>query len=861
MPVKYVVEKKRKVGEARAPESRYVEVALSVPGLKSLTYRVDDAFVERVMPGLRVLVPLGKRKVTGYVVDTLRESPPAGVAFSSIKPVLEVLDDEPLLTPEILRLTKWMAEYYFCGWGEVLKFALPSHREKKTVERYRLSASGRREAAFEEGRLGLPGLAPLSGGDGRHKAQILVGLRKGPRSLHSLTASFGRGTRPELARLLEGGFVERVDEAVGGSRLRKVMYARLRKKPLVDELREMEIRARRQAEVIRFLDETEDGRAQLRELEALSKGARAVCAALERKGWVKVEKSILPDETDGVNTGGRPDALFPTLTEEQKKSFEMVRDDVRRKEFSVTLLHGVTGSGKTEVYMRLAQEALDNELGALVLVPEIGLTSQLLERFQGRFGPLVGCLHSAYSDKKRLATWRRIKNADAPIVLGTRSAVFAPIPNLGIIAVDEEHDGSYKQEESPRYHARDTAIVRARNLNVPVVLGSATPSIETYTSARSGRYRLRALSRRPTGGALPEVRVMDLRKEAGLDPKTPELLTRDLSKAIYDRLARGEQTLLFLNRRGFSSVVLCRDCGEALQCPHCAIPMTFHREGGGGVRCHWCDHGARLPSRCASCRGERVGYFGVGTQRVEQAARARFPGARIQRLDSDAVRRPDAYERILGAMRREEVDILIGTQMVAKGHDFPKLTLVGVVVADVGLHLPDFRASERTFQLLTQVAGRAGRADLPGEVIVQTFRPDHFVIQCARAHDYAGFYKREALARERMGYPPYCRLARLRFESKDKRLAAKSAEWTASYLKKHGAGAVARAAGGGIEYLGPAPAPVLRIRGLWRYHVLLKARTSRRLAESLQSLATDFDGQAAFSSVRLAVDVDPMNLM
>ena len=747
-------------------------------------------------PGLRVLVPLGRRKVTGYVVHPPSESPPPGVEPGSIKSVLELIDDEPLLTPELLELTRWVAEYYCCGWGEALKFALPSHREKKTVERYRLSETGRVEAAFEEGGLGLPGLKP-SENKGSHRARILVALRKGPRTIGSLAASFGRGTRPELMRLLDAGLVEKIVDEVGGSKQRKAKYARLQRMPEEDELKDLGKRAKRQAEILRLLSEAENGRVRLAELETLSKGARTACAALEKKGWIQVEEDLLPDAEDLKESSSRPGPPFMDLTAEQKESFELVKTDIEKKNFSVTLLHGVTGSGKTEVYIRLAQEALANGLGALILVPEIGLTPQLLGRFQERFGHSVACLHSAYSDKKRLAEWRRIKDGDAPIVVGTRSAVFAPVPNLGMIAVDEEHDGSYKQEESPRYHARDTGIVRARNLGVPVVLGSATPSIESYTSARSGRYRLRSLSHRPTGGTLPQVRLVDLRKEAGSDPRTPELLTRDLAKAIGERLERGEQTLLFLNRRGFSSVILCRDCGEALQCPHCSIPLTFHREGGGRVQCHWCDYSAHPPNRCSSCRSDRVGYFGVGTERVEQAVKARFPEARVQRLDRDTARRAGAYESIFGAMRSGEIDILIGTQMVAKGHDFPKLTLVGVVVADVGLHLPDFRASERTFQLLTQVAGRAGRADLPGEVIIQTFRPDHFAVECARTHDYAGFYKREALARERLGYPPYRRLARLRFESKNKRLAAKAGEWMASYLRKRGAAAAGRAAAPG----------------------------------------------------------------
>ncbi len=857
--MKYAI--KKKVVVERAPRESYVAVALSVPQLEPLTYRASGELATRLVPGLRVLVPLGKRKVTGYVVELPHEKPPSDVVPSSVKPVLETLDDIPLLSQELLELTKWVAEYYCCGWGEALKFALPSHKEKKTLEHYRLSTSGRREAALAEGGLGLPGLVP-SQEKGNQEARILIALRKGPRTLRSLTASFGRGTRARVVRLLEVGLVEKSVDIVGGSTPRKVKYARLCKKPREEELKELETRAKRQAEILRLLTHAENGRLRLRELESFSLGARSACAALKRKGWVEIEEDVVPDEPDEAGPVTRSDISPAILTEEQREVVELVAGDVQEKKFSVTLVHGVTGSGKTEVYMRLAQKALEEKLGALILVPEIGLTPQLLARFQERFGQRVACLHSAYSEKQRISAWRRIKNAEAPIVVGTRSAVFAPIPNLGIVAVDEEHDGSYKQEESPRYQARDTAIVRARNLGIPVVLGSATPSIESYTNARSGRYRLRTLSHRPAGGALPKVRLLDLRTEAGSDPRTPELLTRDLAEAIDERLARGEQTLLFLNRRGFSSVLLCRDCGEALQCPHCSIPLTFHNEGGGRVQCHWCDYSAHPPRLCASCGSERIGYFGVGTERVEQAVRTRFPHARVQRLDRDTTRRAGAYDRIFKAMRNGEIDVLIGTQMVTKGHDFPKLTLVGVVVADVGLHLPDFRASERTFQLLTQVAGRAGRSDLPGEVFIQTFRPDHFAIQCARGHDYTGFYSREALAREQIGYPPYRRLARLRFESKDRNLAMKASAWTASWLRKGGAGEVGHASEmDEAEYLGPAPAPLSRIRGVWRYHIILKAKTSRRLGVLLKSIESEFDTQTAYSSVRLVVDVDPVSLM
>ncbi|MFC1491155.1 primosomal protein N' [Nitrospinota bacterium] len=836
-----------------------VEVALNVPRMGTLTYRVPEALAETLVPGMRIMVPLGRRRMTGYVVGPPEAPPPDGPDPASLRDVIRALDDEPALTEELIGLTRWVAEYYCCGWGEAIRAALPGVRERKGVERVRLTRAGRREAALEAAGLGLPGLEP-GAGTVPLRTRVLSGLKGRPRRMDSLARSFGRGTRREVERLIEAGLAETVSAEEGGSAPARVRYVRLANPPGPEERNQLSRRAPRQEAALAHLEKAD--RILLRELERFAPGSRAACAAMEKKGWVRIEEDDAPPEPPAP---GREETARIDLTSAQRSVFEAVSGDIRGGTYSVTLLHGVTGSGKTEVYIRLAEEALRQERGALVLVPEIGLTPQLLDRFRARFGSRVACLHSAFPEKRRAAEWRRIRRGEAPVALGTRSAVWAPIPRLGFVAVDEEHDPSYKQEESPRYNGRDTAIVRARRAGVPVVLGSATPSLESYARAKGGSYRLMELPARPSGQPLPEVRLVDLRRERGGDPKAPPLLSAELAGAIQDRLARREQTLLFLNRRGFSSVILCRDCGASAGCQNCSVPLTFHLNAGGGggrLQCHLCDLQMPPPSECPSCGSDRVGYFGLGTERVEEAVRARFPRARVRRMDRDAVRRHGAFDEILGAVRRGEVDVLIGTQMVAKGHDFPRITLVGVVLADVGLHLPDFRAGERTFQLLTQVAGRAGRADLPGEVIVQTFRPGHYAVTCAQGHDYAGFYERESKGREAAGYPPYRRLARLRFEARRREAAAAAGAWSRNFLLKLGALAAAGSSGDAeLTFLGPATAMLARVRGVHRHHMLLKSKTARRLSEAVRALDEEFHRQKSLGGVQLVIDVNPQSLL
>ena len=852
-------------GQNKAVGPLSVEVALNVPRLGALTYGVPDELADKLVPGMRVMVPLGRRRMTGYVA-ALPEPLQLG-GPKNLKDVIRALDDEPALTEELIGLTRWVADYYCCGWGEAIRAALPGVGERKSVERVRLTDAGRREAALEAAGLGLPGMGAEK--DAPLRARVLNALKARPLKLDALAKDAGRGGRQEAERMIEEGLIEKVSLDEGGAAPVLVRYVRLVAAPDAEEREHLDRRAPKQAEAMKVIDSADDKILMLRELERLAPGSRAACAAMVKKGWLAFEDAPPPAE-EAPDLGGSKTSPHTApaveLTDAQREAFDAVAGDMRSGAYSVTLLHGVTGSGKTEVYMRLAAEALALGKGALVLVPEIGLTPQLLGRFRHRFGDKVACLHSAYPEKKRAAEWRRVRNGEAPVVLGTRSAVYAPLPNVGVITVDEEHDASYKQDDAPRYNARDTAIVRAKRAGVPVVLGSATPSLESYSRVKAGSYRLMELPSRPGGRPLPTVTLVDLRRDQSGDHKTPTLISAELAAAIHDRLARNEQTLLFLNRRGFSSMILCRDCGASAQCQNCSVPMTFHLNSGGGagrLQCHLCDLSMPPPNECPACGSARVGYFGLGTERVEEAVKARFPRARVRRMDRDTVSRAGAYDEILGAVRRAEVDILIGTQMVAKGHDFPRMTLVGVVLADVGLHLPDFRAGERTFQLLTQVAGRAGRAELPGEVIVQTFRPEHYAVTCAKGHDYAAFYEMESRFRQDTGYPPYRRLARLRFEARNPDAAAAAGGWVRNFIEKNGAMPAASrdGASAGLTFLGPAPAMLARVRGIYRHHMLVKSTTAKRLGEVLHALDDAFHSQKNFGTVHLIIDVNPQSLL
>ncbi len=576
--------------------------------------------------------------------------------------------------------------------------------------------------------------------------------------------------------------------------------------------------------------------------------------ALVKKGFLAVERE-LPALQHTFDNEVRTAAKFPDLNEEQKKALEEIKESIAAGKFGVFLLHGVTGSGKTEVYMRAVAAALEMGRQALVLVPEISLTPQMINLFGERFGPLVAVLHSALPGSERYREWWRIKEGLAPVVLGTRSAVFAPFKNLGFIVIDEEHESSYKQDDHLRYHAREVALKRAQFFKAAVVLGSATPSLESHCrAAAGGPYRLLKLTSRIDGRPLPKVRVVDMRKEFK-DGRTG-LFSRFLTACVDARLERGEQVLLFLNRRGYATVVSCLQCGEVLKCPNCDISMTYHLDGR--VHCHYCGHTLPVTVNCARCGGPCVRYFGAGTQKVEDEARRLFPGARILRMDSDSTSRRGSHQEIFQTFVSGGADILIGTQMVAKGLDMPGVTLVGVINADVSLHMPDFRAAERTFQLLTQVAGRSGRGSRAGEVVVQTFNPEHYSIACAASYDYESFYRREMKIRRALAYPPFVSLARLLFTHEcEEEVELGAAQARQIFDKLAGDFTKSKE----FVVLGPAPPPLGKIKNRYRRQIVVKGPARTPLKDLIKRGLDEIERLRPPFKPAVHVDINPQGML
>jgi primosomal protein N' (replication factor Y) len=786
-----------------------VEVAVGLPVRGTYSYALPPALEESARVGTRVLVPFGPRGVTGVIVGTPGEGPEGGLRL-----VREVLDDRPALEPSLVELCLWIAEYYEAPPGEVLRAALPPGTAEAFHVRLALSAGGR---AFLEGRGGaLP--APA------RQALASLAVGKAPR----LPVALRR-------ELLDRGLVEEVDER---QRARvsehREPWAFLARPPTEDEARAL-ARAPRRAALLAALA---GGPRPARELAGAGSRGDAL-RALIRMGLVATEPRP---------PARPPPALLETPlapTPGQALALDAIGAALDARRFEAFLLHGVTGSGKTEVYLQSIARARAAGRGALVLVPEIALTPQLAARFRARFGDEVVVLHSGLGDAERLRGWRRLRAGEAHIAVGARSAVFAPVGDLGIVVVDEEHDPSFKQEEGVRYHARDVALVRARRAGAVCVLGSATPSLESYQGARAGRLRLVELPARAQARPLPEVELVDLRV---YQPDAETLLTAPLAGALSETLAAGEQAILFLNRRGFATFVVCCACGHAFRCPRCSVSLTYHR-AGDRLRCHYCAHRERVPEACPKCHAaESIKRFGLGTERIEAAIADRYPQARVARLDRDTAA-GRGLEDVLGRFARREVDVLVGTQMVTKGHDFPGVTLVGVLLADGALSLPDFRAAERTFQLLTQVAGRAGRGDRRGRVVVQTFSPTHHAVSCAQTHDYAGFFAAESAARAELGYPPHGRLVAIRLDGPredDVRAAARLLATRAATLA------------GDVGVLGPAEAPLARLKGRTRWHVWLKHADRPTLRAFARRLVADLEVPR---EVRVTVDVDPMSAM
>lgn len=769
------------------------------------------------------MVPFGTRKLTGLIL-ACHNDPPAVAA----REALRLVDSEPVIGPELLALARWISGYYCSPLGEVLRSMLPLASEIRSGKTYSLTDAGR-DAARQ--------LLFASAAEDQ-TVQILGALEHRALSASYLKKKFPLADRA-LKTLEKRGFIISEQTQTERDPLR-APSASLSIAAFPSTTPDAKL-PKAERELLAFL-ELHPGVHNLAEVETQVKNASAAARALARRKLIQM-------------TPKAPTAPFETaytsheLNATQMAAFEAIRAGLAASTFQTFLLHGVTGSGKTEVYLKAIDATLALGKSALLMVPEIALTPAMAGQFFARFGDRVAILHSAFSDSERTGQWRKIRSGSGLVVVGTRSCVFAPVQNLGLIVVDEEHDQSYKQEENPRYHGRDVAMVRAQHAGACVVLGSATPSMESRYNAQLGKYRLLELPARVAARPLPRVDLIDMRQEF-LETRKHATFSRALLEQLQTRLENGEQAIVLLNRRGFSSAVACRACGERVQCVNCAVTLTWHRRDRR-LLCHYCNYAEKVPQTCPKCESEHIHFLGMGSEKVEEELHQQFPTARVARLDRDTVGGKHHYETILQGFREKDFDILVGTQMIAKGHDIPNVTLVGVVSADTGLGLPDFRAAERTFQLITQVAGRAGRGTLPGVVLVQTVNPEHYAVRLAAAQDYGTFYEKELQFRRSMHYPPFTAMANLLVRSEKQEDALRMA----AEMEQHLGPAPEK-----IRIMGPAEAPVPRLKSEYRYQFLIKSG-SRKLLNELLRRAQEFSRAQKWGATALVIDVDPITLL
>jgi primosomal protein N' (replication factor Y) len=753
----------------------------------------------------------------------------------------------------MLELTKWVSDYYLCSWGEALRAALPSELMLKSEMYVTRKVEGER--------LKVTGKSP-SGVSPRQR-EILEALADGvERKLSWLARTMkAKGLYADLYDLSRKGEIE-IDERLSklGVRVQHEKMVRLKSldsSPESSELLETAISAIKkkspvQSKCLQLLLENE-GQLSHGELTGQHKISASSLKALEKRGLVEfTEIERIRESEWGLDV---PETQPSSLTKDQEEIRQKINTAMDEGEYSPFLIHGVTGSGKTQVYIEAIREALRRGKQALVLVPEISLTPQIISRFKANFEEKVGCLHSGMSAGERFDTWRRVKSGNLPVVVGARSAVFSPLGDLGLIVADEEHVASYKQDDpAPRYNARDVAVMRAKLNKTVVILGSATPSLESYHNAQQGKYVLCELKERVKSQKLPAVNIVDLAEERR--SKNFSFLSSDLASLLKDRVDREEQALLFLNRRGFSSFVKCQDCGHIEKCSRCDITLTFHRSDHS-LRCHYCGYQKDAPNLCPACRGHRFMYKGAGTQKIEEEVRKSFPDVGMERMDLDTTSRKGAHRRLLSDFGKKKFGILLGTQMITRGLDFPDVTLVGVISADLGLDLPDFRSKERTFQLLAQVAGRAGRGEREGEVIVQTYYPEEWSIKLAASHDFEEFYRRELEQRRDLGYPPFNHLILMVFSGRNlKQVTARAKSFSSALDRKTRTGRRKR-----LEILGPAPAQISKVKNQYRWQLLIKTKNVSAVGGLIKGLLRDKKSAKKKEAVRISVNVDPMDML
>jgi primosomal protein N' (replication factor Y) len=805
-------------------------------GIDALTYAIPHELAGRVEPGHRVVVPLRSRKLTGVVVETGAGLEAGGAA---LKPIAELLEPQPLFDRPHLQLLEFLASYYLVPLAEAYRSVIPGVLR---VESRRTLKTLREPAPLESAALTALERA------------IIEALGKSPMTERQVARlGSAREVASAVNRLSSQGLIGPYEATRGRHREAAMSAVRL-----AQSANGAAVRGPKQRAILGLLRGVAE--VGIAELEAQIPRARTALPALEKRGLVEVFEAPAAESAKPLATALQP-------SEEQALALRAIAPAIAEPRFQTYLLWGITASGKTEVYLQLAAQCIAKGRQALVMVPEIALTDQVVRAFRNRFGAQVAVAHSGQNVAERWASWRAALSGRARIMVGPRSAIFAPIRDLGLIVVDEEHDPAYKQEEGIRYHARDLAVALGRFSRCPVILGSATPSAESFANARRGRYRMVQLSRRIHERPLAQVEVIDLRQGRDAKPapgvtatgsdgagaeRAAVPLSPALIAALRENLAGGGQSVVFLNRRGYHNFLQCHLCGAVITCPNCSVSMTFHLHDRS-LRCHYCGHHRSAPDQCPECRGFGLVGQGFGTERLVAALKEVLPQARIERMDSDTSARKGARTALVEALARGEIDVLVGTQMITKGFDLPGVTLVGVVLADLALNLPDFRSAERTFQLLTQVAGRAGRGQRPGRVLIQTYAPHHYSIKAARDQDYARFMRRELELRKELMYPPYARIALVRIEGANASRVAEIAEKVAA--------ALSRAASAGIRVLGPAPAPIERIKQRARWQVMLKSESIAAMRQALVRMRTEVAPAAERHEVRVMTDLDPVNML
>ena len=831
----------------------FIEVAVPLPVTGTFTYSVPDGLGDRAVVGARVLVPFGRRKVTGFVVAAGVESEVDGV-----KDIVDVLDVAPVVDPPMIELTRWIADYYLASWGEVLRATLPPGINMESRRFLRATDAGRAALSSMTGESAEGVRPPAASGLTERRLKILALVcERGEVSVgHARRgAGISRGNRSDIDALVREGFVEEFEVVhppkVEGGKEQVVRLLVAAPEALVEK-EKLERRAPKQAEALGILAGAPDVTLPVAKLGEAGVTSATV-TALVKRGLAERSERRSPKLSVGQEGWGLGEE--GDLTAQQRSAVDLIGGRISSGEFGVVLVHGVTGSGKTRVYSEAVQVALDAGRGAIVLVPEISLTPQMVQRMKMEFGDRVAVVHSGLSLTERYDTWRAIREGLFPVVVGPRSAVFSPVRDLGVIIVDEEHEQTYKQSESPRYHARDVATMRAKLEKAVVVLGTATPSLESYLNAREGKYDLVELPERIAAGPLPAVEVVDMCEEPTVDSEGA--FSAVLRDAVLETLGAGKQVILFLNRRGHASFIQCMSCGHSEKCPNCNVALTFHSIDHT-MRCHYCGITTPAPDKCPACDELNLRFGAPGTQRVERAVHELFPEATVERMDVDTTTKHGSHWRILKDFAERRTDILLGTQMIAKGLDFPGVGLVGVVAADVGLNLPDFRAGERTFQLLTQVSGRTGRGEERGRVVVQSYVPEHYTIALARDQHFVPFFDREIAEREGigLGYPPFSRLVGITARGRDEDQVREAAGRLADFLARGSE----HMGDPRPEVLGPAPAPLEKIRGVYRWQVIVRGRGGSARALVAGALAQKRALKLP-SAVTLAVDVDPLDLL